>query len=48
MVEADVKAIWNSSLEYYSSYSYLQLLPTVCKIAVFLLKAGEGKLKVIL
>jgi len=44
--DCTVKEIWSSTLEYYSSYSSQQLLPTVCKMAAAVLKTNEGgKLK---
>jgi len=45
--DGKVESIWCKSLEYYSSYSYMQLLPTVCKLAATVKKAGEGKLKAV-
>jgi len=45
--DGKVENIWGASLEYYSTYSYLQLLPTVCKLAATVKKAGDGKLKAV-
>jgi len=45
--DAKLDGIWSASLEYYSSYTYMQLLPTVCKLAASVKKAGEGKLKAV-
>lgn len=45
--DASVFGIWGKSLEYYSSYGFMEVLPTVCKLAAVLKKAGEGKLKTV-
>merc|ERR1711915_207552 len=36
--------VWTKTLEYYSNYDYMKLLPIVCKMAAVLIRAGEGKL----
>ncbi|XP_023320467.1 G2/mitotic-specific cyclin-B1 isoform X1 [Eurytemora carolleeae] len=39
--------VWNLNLQHYSCYESKDLLPTVCRIAVILQKAPEGKLKAV-
>jgi len=45
--DSDMESVWNRSLEYYSTYTYLQMLPTVCKLANIIKKAADGKLKAV-
>jgi len=40
-------SVWSRSLEHYSFYTHIQLLPTVCQLAASVLKAGDGKLKAV-
>merc|ERR1712002_1315894 len=42
--DCTVTSVWTKTLEYYSNYDYMKLLPIVCKMAAILIKAGEGKL----
>jgi len=44
-LESTIESIWTPTLDHYSSYTYLQLLPTVCKLAACVQKSGQGKLK---
>lgn len=45
--DANVTLVWTTSLEHYSSYGHMQLLPHVCKLAAVLLKARDSKLKAV-
>jgi len=42
--DCTVTSVWTKTLEYYSNYDYMKLLPIVCKMAAILIRAGEGKL----
>jgi len=42
--ECTATSVWTKTLEYYSNYDYMKLLPIVCKMAAVLIRAGEGKL----
>ena len=45
-VDNDLAQPWSPALDYYSSYSLDQLLPTTTRLATILKAAPEAKLKV--
>jgi len=45
--DGDMESVWTRSLEYYSTYTFVQMLPTVCKLANIVKKAADGKLKAV-
>jgi len=45
--DSSITGVWTKTLEYYSNYEYMKLLPIVCKMAAVILRAGEGKLKAV-
>jgi len=45
--DSSITELWSRSLEYYSEYAGESLLPTVCRLAVILYKAGDSKLKAV-